>query len=203
MCLKRHTNVRFQQKSKKRRYNNFEKHNEPLVGEFETDYVEIVSRKRKITDNIPGKTSCSCPIPIFTLVIYNFYILANSKLHILKSINFFIDNLDTTGFRINYMDTGNKCLRNLKLKQILDSLVMSLSKPLDDLVLPGRQSHWEAGRPKWFVMNPDCPDQKREPGKLKQYFIIMTTLIIYKFYTILFQDCLRKNFQFKAVQQFF
>ena len=54
MCLEKHTNVRFQEKSIKRRYNNFEKYSEPLIGEFPTDYIEIVSRKRKITDNIPG-----------------------------------------------------------------------------------------------------------------------------------------------------
>ena len=54
MCLEKHTNVRFQEKSLKRRYNNFEKYSEPLVGEFPTNYIEIVSRKRKITDNIPG-----------------------------------------------------------------------------------------------------------------------------------------------------
>ena len=54
MCLEKHTNVRFQEKSLKRRYNNFEKYSEPLIGEFPTDYIEIVSRKRKITDNIPG-----------------------------------------------------------------------------------------------------------------------------------------------------
>lgn len=47
-------NVRFQDKSIKRRYNNFEKYCEPLIGEFATNYVEIVSRKRKFTDNIPG-----------------------------------------------------------------------------------------------------------------------------------------------------
>lgn len=85
------------------------------------------------------------------LVLYNYFILANSKLHILKSIDFFIDNLDTTAFRINYMDT--------------DSMVMSLSKPLDELVLPHRQLYWEAQKSKWFVIDPDCPDQKREPGK--------------------------------------
>ena len=54
MCLEKHMNVRFQEKSLKRRYNNFEKYSEPLVGEFPTNYIEIVSRKRKITDNIPG-----------------------------------------------------------------------------------------------------------------------------------------------------
>ena len=84
--------------------------------------------------------------------MYNFYILANSKIHILKAIDFFIRNLDTSGLRLNYMDT--------------DSLVISLSKPLDELVLPHRQAAWEKEKSKWFVMDPDCPDQKREPGKL-------------------------------------
>ena len=113
MCLEKHMNVRFQEKSLKRRYNNFEKYSEPLVGEFPTNYIEIVSRKRKITDNIPGKiTSPFRTYSNIRLVLYNFFILANSKLHILKSINFFLENLDTSGFRINYMDTGKK--RNTK-----------------------------------------------------------------------------------------
>ena len=43
-------------------------------------------------------------------------------------------------------------------------MVMSLSKPLDELVLPGRESIWKAQKPNWFVTDPDCPDQKREPG---------------------------------------
>ena len=54
MNLEKHLNVRFQNRSIKRRYNNFEKYSEPLIGEFETQYNEIISRKRKITDNIPG-----------------------------------------------------------------------------------------------------------------------------------------------------
>ena len=87
----------------------------------------------------------------YHLVLYNFYILANSKLHILKSINFFLDHLDTSAIRLHYMDT--------------DSFVMSLSKPLDELVLPGHESIWEAQKPNWFVMDPDCPDQQREPGE--------------------------------------
>ena len=54
MNIEKHLNVRFQNRSIKRRYNNFEKYSEPLIGEFETNYNEIISRKRKITDNIPG-----------------------------------------------------------------------------------------------------------------------------------------------------
>ena len=55
MCLEKQKNMRFQHISKKRRHNNFEEYTQPLVGEFETEYLEIVSRKRKITDNIPGE----------------------------------------------------------------------------------------------------------------------------------------------------
>ena len=93
----------------------------------------------------------------FLSVIYNFYILANSKLHILESVNFFLDTLDTTGFRINYMDT--------------DSMVMSLSKPLNELVLPGKQEEWEQRRSTWFVTDQNCPDQKREPGRLTYKYL--------------------------------
>ena len=46
-------------------------------------------------------------------------------------------------------------------------MVLSLSKPLDDLVLAGRESEWNAQKSKWFVLDPDCPDQKREPGKIE------------------------------------
>ena len=82
---------------------------ERLEGEFSTDLVEIISRKRVINDEIPGKcikVSVSHSYDHMILVLYNFFILANSKLHILKSMNFFIRNLDTTGFRINYMVTS-------------------------------------------------------------------------------------------------
>ena len=42
---------------------------------------------------------------------------------------------------------------------------MSLSKPLDSLVRPGKEMLWAREKKNWFVMDPDCPDQKREPGK--------------------------------------
>ena len=106
MNLEKHMNVRFQKRSIKRRYNNFEKYSEPLIGEFETDYNEIISRKRKITDNIPGLSFPNFSRNNFLcLVLYNFFILANSKLHILRTVDFLLQNLDTSGFRINYMDT--------------------------------------------------------------------------------------------------
>ena len=116
MNLEKHLNARFQKRSIKRRYNNFEKYSVPLIGEFETDYNEIISRKRKIHDNIPGKDISVTKFTPLISVLYNFFILANSKLHILRCINFFLDNLDTTGFRINYMDTVCYILARLMLK---------------------------------------------------------------------------------------
>ena len=55
MNLEKHLNVRYQSISIKRRHNNFEKSVERLEGEFMTDLVEIISRKRVINDDIPGK----------------------------------------------------------------------------------------------------------------------------------------------------
>ena len=55
MDLEKQKNIRFQHVSIRRRHNNFEEFTQPVVGEFETDYLEIISRKRKITDNIPGE----------------------------------------------------------------------------------------------------------------------------------------------------
>ena len=49
-------------------------------------------------------------------------------------------NLDTSGVRLHYTD----------------SFVMTLSKPLDERVLPGREQHWQADKPKWFLMDPNC-----------------------------------------------
>ena len=186
MNLDKHLNVRYQSISKKRRHNNFEKSVERLEGEFMTDFVEIISKKRVITDEVPGKPSIEklsteklsmgklsmeeCPCPKSILVHYNFFILANSKLHILKSMNFFIRNLDTTGFRINYMDT--------------DSIVMSVSKPIDDLVLPHRKGVWQRTKPKWFVMNSKCPHEKREPGK----FIVFNTMCLCYFKGLLKEE---------------
>ena len=65
MNLTKQRNVKFQHKSIKRRLNNFEEYTQPLIGEFETDYHEIISRKRKITDNIPGE--------YFKFELNNFY----------------------------------------------------------------------------------------------------------------------------------
>ena len=108
MKLERHENVKYVHTSHKLRSNNRVKYYQDLVGEFQTDYLEVVSRKRSITDSIPGEILTSPTKPNIFLVIYNFFILSNSKLHILKCIDMLIRNLDTSAFRICYMDTGTK-----------------------------------------------------------------------------------------------
>ena len=55
MKLDRRDNVKYVHKSEKMRSNNLIKYYQDLVGEFETDYLEVVSRKRSVIDRIPGK----------------------------------------------------------------------------------------------------------------------------------------------------
>ena len=54
-----------------------------------------------------------------------------------------------------------------------DSIVMSLSKPLDELVLPHRIGVWKRVKSKWFVINPECPHEKREPGIQRNFFFMV------------------------------
>ena len=46
----------------------------------------------------------------------------------------------------------------------LDSLVMSQSKELEEMVKPEMRENWEEEKKKWFVLD-DSIDQQREPGK--------------------------------------
>ena len=55
MKLDRHDNVKYVHTSHKLRSNNLIKYYNELVGEFDTEYLEVVSRKRAITDQVPGK----------------------------------------------------------------------------------------------------------------------------------------------------
>ena len=55
MKLDRHQNVKYVHNSHKLRANNLVKYYQELVGEFRTDYKEIVSRKKSIKDCIPGE----------------------------------------------------------------------------------------------------------------------------------------------------
>ena len=71
----------------------FEKSRIPLRGEFETDLYEVQSERCRIKDQIP--------------VHLNFFILANSKLIILKCLSDLVDTLDTEKIRLQYMDTDS------------------------------------------------------------------------------------------------
>ena len=71
----------------------FEKSRTPLRGEFETDLYEIQSERCTIQDKIP--------------VHLNFFILANSKLIILRCLSDLVDTLDTDKIRLQYMDTDS------------------------------------------------------------------------------------------------
>ena len=99
-------------------------------------------------------------------MIYNFFILANSKLHILKCVDMLIRNLDTTAFRLCYMDTGEFLALEILFGLLCfsDSLVMSQSKELEEMVKPEMRENWEEEKKKWFVLD-DSIDQQREPGK--------------------------------------
>ena len=55
MNLERHLNVRFVHESEKMNANNLVKSYSELEGEFETPYLEVISRKRSVTDSIPSK----------------------------------------------------------------------------------------------------------------------------------------------------
>ena len=55
MKLDRHDNVKYVHTTHKLRSNNLIKYYHELVGEFDTEYLEVVSRKRAITDQVPGQ----------------------------------------------------------------------------------------------------------------------------------------------------
>lgn len=46
-----------------------------------------------------------------------------------------------------------------------DSFCLSLSKSLDDMVLPDMKDSWRQNKSKWFVIDESDIDQLREPGE--------------------------------------
>ena len=61
-----------------------------------------------------------------------------------------ISHLDTSAMRLNYTDTDSFCL--------------SMSKSMDEMVLPGMEESWCRMKKIWFVIDEKCIDQLREPG---------------------------------------
>ena len=55
MNLEKHMNVRYVHSSEKVKPSNLVKTYSELEGEFKTPYLEIISRKRCVTDSIPSK----------------------------------------------------------------------------------------------------------------------------------------------------
>ena len=66
---------------------------------------------------------------------------------------------------------------------------MALSKPLDDMVLPGKERSWQHHKKKWFVL--DTETQLREPGKQCSVFRI-------HFFTLYFSGLLKSEFCMKS-----
>ena len=56
MNLEKHMNVRYVHSSEKVKPSNLVKTYSELEGEFKTPYLQIVSRKRSVTDSIPSKS---------------------------------------------------------------------------------------------------------------------------------------------------
>ena len=67
MNLEKHLNVRFVHESEKLKSNNLVKSYSELEGEFATPYLEVISRKRSVTDCIPSK-------------LLNYYVINNNFL---------------------------------------------------------------------------------------------------------------------------
>lgn len=68
-------------------------------------------------------------------------------------------------------------------------MIMSLSKPLGELVLPDKQAEWEQESSRWFVTDPNCPDQKREPGETA----FKSLLFIYSLGLLKEEFCIRNG----------
>ena len=77
----------------------------------------------------------------------------------LKFVDMLIENLDTSALKLLYTDT--------------DSLFLAMTKPIDELVNDEKRANWHSKvYPEWFVRNPDCIEQVREPGLFKDEAIV-------------------------------
>ena len=87
-------------------------------------------------------------------------------------------HLDVSALRLNYIDTGMILSFSpiIIIIFFLDSMVMCLSKPLDEMVLPGKERSWEHHKKKWFVQD---ESQLRTPGLLKSEFSIKSGTAVF------------------------
>ena len=64
-----------------------------MLGEYQTDFIELVKRKARVKDR--------------TAIHFSFAILQNAKLKMMQIIDTFLEYLDCTAMKIAYTDTGN------------------------------------------------------------------------------------------------
>lgn len=61
-----------------------------MLGEYQTDFIELVKRKKRVRDR--------------TAIHFSFAILQNAKLKMLQIIDTFLEHLDCSAMKIAYTD---------------------------------------------------------------------------------------------------
>ena len=113
----------------------------PLFTEYKIDILELKKKKRVINDRIPVHVAL--------------FILQNSKLHMMKFLDFLYNHLKFGSYRLLYMDT--------------DSFTFSLSDSILNLIRPDAKQSFEKLKSEWFLTN-NSAREKRFPGKMKSEF---------------------------------
>ena len=108
-----------------------------LYTEYEIDLYELTKAKKTISDKIPVHVAM--------------FILQQSKLHMLKFLDFMYDHLVEGSFRLLYMDT--------------DSFTFSLAADIEDLVKPEKRESYNLKKYDWFLRD-DSAAEQRCPGKV-------------------------------------
>lgn len=77
-----------------------------MLGEYQTDFVELVKRKSTVKDRTAGElyTINRFLCNKLNLVHFSFAILQNAKLKMMEIIDQFLEHLDCTGMQIAYTD---------------------------------------------------------------------------------------------------
>ena len=126
------------------RENEMEKHKsvlletiQSLFTEYNVDLFELTKAKRAISDKIPVHVAM--------------FILQQSKLHMLKFLDFLYEHLIDGSFRVLYMDT--------------DSFTFSLADDIPNLVKPEKKESYELRKHDWFLRD-DSAAEQRCPGKV-------------------------------------
>ena len=94
-----------------------------MLGEYSTDFLEIVKRKKRVKDQTASRFSIlEVMIQLFS-VHFSFAILQNAKLKMLQIVDLFLEHLDCTAMKIAYTDTGKhivtKIDKNINFRQLV------------------------------------------------------------------------------------